>query len=81
MQEFKGSLNDVADEEEDETFIIVHLEGAGVDDYGNEVTGAGGKGSWNDSRTDGMYGPPCSVPRPDGHDITCYKSCEGLNKT
>ena len=74
-QEFSGSLNDVADEEENETFIIVHLEGAGVDDDGDQVTGKGGLGSWNCSRTDGIYGPPCMVPRPDSFDTKCYRSC------
>jgi len=75
-QEFKGSLNDVADEEEDETFIIVHLEGAGYDDHGDKVTGAGGGGSWNDSRTDGIYGPPCNIEMKE---FTCYKSCEACD--
>ena len=68
-------MNDVADEEVEETFIIVHLEGAGVDDIGGKVSGNGGFGSWNCSRTDGMYGAPCTVPRPFGQDITCYSSC------
>ena len=75
-QEFWGSLNDVADEEENETFIIVHLEGAGVDDKGEQVSGLGGMGSWNCSKTDGVYGPPCMVPRPTGQDVTCYNSCD-----
>jgi len=79
MQEFKGSLNDVADEQEDETFIIVHMEGGGYDDYGDKVSGAGGGGSWNCTRTDGPYGPPCPIPRPEGHDFTCYKSCEACD--
>ena len=74
-QEFLGSLNDVADEEEDETFIIVHLEGGGMYDQGKEVSGLGGLGSWNCSRTDGKFGAPCSVPRPQGQDVTCYSSC------
>ena len=74
-QEFRGSLNDVADEEIEDTFIIVHLEGAGVDDDGANVSGKGGLGSWNCSRTDGIYGPPCTLPRPYGQDITCYRSC------
>ena len=70
-------MNDVADEETEDTFIIVHLEGAGVDDIGSKVTGKGGMGSWNCSRTDGIYGPPCTVPRPFGQDMTCYASCSG----
>ena len=74
-QEFLGSLNDVADEEEDETFIIIHLEGGGMYDQGKEVSGLGGLGSWNCSRTDGKFGAPCSVPRPQGQDVTCYSSC------
>ena len=68
-------MNDVADEEIEDTFIIVHLEGAGVDDDGANVSGKGGLGSWNCSRTNGIYGPPCTLPRPFGQDITCYRSC------
>ena len=74
-QQFRGSLSNVADEEENETFIIVHLEGAGKDDHGHEVTNKGGMGSWNVSRTNGPLGPPCTLPRPMGHQETCYKSC------
>jgi hypothetical protein len=69
-------LSDVADEEKEETFIIVHLEGAGKNDHGNEVTNKGGMGSWNVSRTNGPLGAPCELPRPMGHDETCYMSCD-----
>ena len=38
-------------------------------------SGPTGWGSWNCSRSDGPYGPPCVVPRPAGHELTCYDTC------
>ena len=69
-------MDDVADEEETETFIVVHLEGAGKDDHGHNVTNRGGMGSWNVSRTNGPLGPPCVLPRPMGQEEVCYQSCK-----
>ena len=74
-QQFKGGLSDVADEETEDTFIIVHLEGAGKGDHGNEVINKGGMGSWNVSRTNGPLGAPCQLPRPEANEEICYKSC------
>ena len=58
-----------------ESFTIVHLQGAGKNDHGDNVTGLGGWGSHNCSRTDGPLGPPCELPRPNHHLINCYTSC------
>ena len=69
-------MDDVADEEETETFIVVHLEGAGKNDHGHNVTNRGGMGSWNVSRTNGPLGPPCVLPRPMGQEEVCYQSCK-----
>ena len=66
----------MADEETDETFIVVHLEGGGINDHGQQVIGLGGMGSWNTSRTNGPLGPPCTVPRPKDQPIECYRSCQ-----
>ena len=68
-------MSDVADEETEDTFIIVHLEGAGKGDHGNEVINKGGMGSWNVSRTNGPLGAPCQLPRPEANEEICYKSC------
>ena len=76
-QQFRGGLSDVADEETEETFIIVHLEGAGKGDQGNEVINKGGMGSWNVSRTNGPLGAPCELPRPEANEEICYNSCIG----
>ena len=38
-------------------------------------TGPTGFGSWNCSRSDGPFGPPCVVPRPEGHELPCYDTC------
>ena len=37
--------------------------------------GPTGFGSWNCSRSDGPFGPPCVVPRPEGHELPCYDTC------
>jgi len=80
-QQFKGGLSDVADEETEDTFIIVHLEGAGKGDHGNEVINKGGMGSWNVSRTNGPLGAPCQLPRPEANEEICYKSCPSCDES
>lgn len=69
-QEYEGGLNDVADEDPDGGFIVVHANGYG--DSPSDLTW----GSWNCSRTDGPLGPPCLLPRPDDQPVHCYDSCE-----
>ena len=69
-QEFYGGLDDVADEDLDGGFIVVHGDG-----WGNPSAGSSGWGSWNCSRTDGPLGPPCEVPRPRGFEVPCYDTC------
>ncbi len=66
----RGGLDDVADEDTDGGFIVVHGDG-----YGDPPSHPGEWGSWNCSRTDGPLGPPCMLPRPDGHHVHCYDSC------
>ncbi len=68
----------MADEESDGGFIVVHLVGGGKNDHGHYVTGRGGWGSWNCSRTDGPLGPPCTLPRPESHPMQCYDSCPSM---
>ena len=69
-QEFEGGLNDVADEDPDGGFIVVH--GNGYGDSPSDSTW----GSWNCSKTNGPLGPPCVLPRPDDQPVHCYDSCE-----
>ena len=68
-QEYRGGLDDVANDDEDGGFIVVHGDGFGDPSSGRNW------GSWNCSRTDGPSGPPCVLPRPEGFEIHCYESC------
>ena len=69
-QEYEGGLNDVADEDQDGGFIVVHGDG-----YGDPSSSSFLWGSWNCTRTDGPLGPPCVLPRPLGYSIHCYDTC------
>ena len=68
-QMYEGGLDDVADEDTEGGFIVIHGNG-----YGDPSSGPGW-GSWNCSRTDGPLGAPCVLPRPEGHSIHCYDTC------
>ena len=70
-QEYEGGLNDVADEDTDGGFIVVHGNG-----YGDPSAILPNWGSWNCSKTDGPMGPPCVLPRPEDQPVHCYDSCE-----
>ena len=68
-QMYEGGLDDVADEDTEGGFIVIHGNG-----HGDPSSGPGW-GSWNCSRTDGPLGAPCVIPRPEGHSIHCYDTC------
>ena len=69
-QEYEGGLNDVADEDPEGGFIVVHGDG-----YGDPSSSQFLWGSWNCTRTDGPLGPPCELPRPLGYSMHCYDTC------
>lgn len=69
VQAYPGGLDDVADEDTDGGFLVVHGDGCGGTSTGAYL------GSWNCSRTDGPLGPPCVLPRPQGQEFPCYDNC------